>query len=185
MTNGKVLVSAGPVDGVRNDYLAPTYFFEHDGAYAPPRLRSGQLRRQAVRGTDAAAAHWPDPVRGTDERDLRLQLLLLSRSAWRPQINTCPDVLRPLHTYTITGYASTALSQAVGYGDDAAAAHQLPLLRIRNLATGRVRYCRTFDHSTMGWATGSTRACRRSSPSRGTSTRPSEVCVVANGISST
>ena len=185
MTNGKVLVSAGPVDGVRNDYLTPTYFFEYNGA---------SLNRVS------------DPANASDKPYVGRMLLLPTgqilfaaqtneiyvynyfscpEAAWRPQINTCPDVLRPLHTYTITGYRFNGLSQAVGYGDDAAACTNYPLLRIRNLATGRVRYCRTFDHSTMGVATGSTLVSTQFTVPWDIDQGPSEVCVVANGISST
>jgi len=32
MTNGKVLIAAGPVDGVGGSWLTPTYFFEFDGS---------------------------------------------------------------------------------------------------------------------------------------------------------
>ena len=57
--------------------------------------------------------------------------------------------------YTLDGRQLNGRSQAVGYGDDAAAATVYPLVRLHNRATGRVVYCRTFDHSTMGVATGS------------------------------
>ena len=47
-------------------------------------------------------------------------------------------------SYSLSGQRFNGLSQAVGYGDDAAAATNYPLVRIRHLASGDVRYCRTF-----------------------------------------
>ena len=76
--------------------------------------------------------------------------------AWRPQITSAPPLVRPGLSYSVSGQRFNGLSQAVGYGDDAAAATNYPLVRIRHHASGRVRYCRTFGHSTMGVATGST-----------------------------
>ena len=73
----------------------------------------------------------------------------------RPQITAYPSSVRPFHSYSISGRTFNGLSQAVGYGDDAAAATNYPLVRIRHNASGRVHYCRTWDHSTMGVATGS------------------------------
>ena len=77
-------------------------------------------------------------------------------SAARPQITAAPATLRPFHGYTLHGRVLNGLSQAVGYGDDAAAATNYPLVRLRHLATGHVSYCRTYDHSTMGVGTGAT-----------------------------
>jgi hypothetical protein len=74
--------------------------------------------------------------------------------AWRPHITSVASYLRAGGTYTLQGQQINGLSQAVGYGDDAASATNYPLIRIRNKTTGHIFYCRTFDHSTMGVATG-------------------------------
>src|SRR3954468_14308744 len=74
---------------------------------------------------------------------------------WRPVIQTCPATFQPGTTIQISGTQFNGLSQAVGYGDDCQAATNYPLVRIVNKQTGRVRYCRTFNHSSMGVATGS------------------------------
>jgi hypothetical protein len=76
------------------------------------------------------------------------------------------------------------MSQAVGYGDDAAAATNYPLVRIRHLATGTVTYCRTVDHSTMGVATGTSIQSTNFVVPLGLPQGASEICVIANGISS-
>jgi hypothetical protein len=84
----------------------------------------------------------------------------------------------------LKGQQLNGLSQAVGYGDDAASATNYPLIRIRNRATGRVVYCRTFDHSTMGVATGTSVQSTCFAVPFGIEFGPSKICVVANGISS-
>ena len=76
------------------------------------------------------------------------------------------------------------LSQAVGYGDDAAAATNYPLVRIRHIASGKLSYCKTFDHSTMAVATGTTIESTNFAVPLGIEEGASEICLVANGISS-
>lgn len=184
MTKGKVLISAGPVDGIRNNFLAPTYFFEFDGS---------SLTRIA------------DPPNATDVPYIGRMLLLPTGqilfaaqtnaiyaydyhscppSSWRPQITSYPSTVRRWHTYTLHGRNLNGLSQAVAYGDDASAATNYPLVRIRNLASGHIVYCKTFDHSTMGVATGSSIESTNFMVPFAIGSGPSEICVVANGISS-
>jgi hypothetical protein len=184
MPNGNVLCVAGPVDGVSGHYLTPTYFFEFDGSALvrvadPPNtagppftgrmmlLPTGQV--MFVAGTPAIYVY--TPAGGPDP-------------AWRPQITAAPFILRPLHTYTLHGRQLNGLSQAVGYGDDAASATNYPLVRLRNLATGRVVFCRTFDHSSMGVATGTSVQSTNFAIPWGVDSGLSEICVVANGIAS-
>jgi hypothetical protein len=165
------------------NWLTPTYFHEFDG---------GALRRTA------------DPPNATDFPYIGRMLLLPTgqvlfaaqtdevyaytyfscpAAAWRPQITSAPSSVRPYRTYTVTGRLFNGMSQAVGYGDDTSAATNYPLVRIRHLATGRVRYCRTFDHSTMGVATGAATVSTNFVVPL-LDEGPSELCVVANGISS-
>ena len=47
------------------------------------------------------------------------------------------------------GFKFNGASQANSYGDDAQEATNYPIVRITNVATGHVFYCRTHDHSTM------------------------------------
>ncbi len=184
MTNGKVLITAGPVDGVRDDFLPPTYFFEYDGA---------ALKRVT------------DPANATNVPYIGRMLLLPTgqilyaaqtnaiyvynyfgciSAAARPQITSHPLTVRPFHSYTLHGRLLNGLSQAVGYGDDASAATNYPLVRIRHLASGTVTYCRSFDHSTMGVGTGAAVHSTNFFVPCGIPPGPSEICVVANGIAS-
>jgi hypothetical protein len=87
-------------------------------------------------------------------------------------------------SYSLSGRLFNGMSQAVGYGDDASAATNYPIVRIRHLATGKVRYCRTYDHSTMAVATGAAIVSTNFTAPGDIEEGPSELCVVANGISS-
>ena len=184
MTSGKVLVSAGPVDGTQSNFLSPTYFFEYDGSALrrvsdPPNatgvpyigrmllLPTGQILFAAQTNAIYAYNYFSCPD-----------------AAWRPQITSCPPVVQPGLGGSLEGRLLNGLSQAVGYGDDASAATNYPLVRIRHLATGTVTYCRTHDHSTMAVATGAAIESTEFFVPWGIKAGLSELCVVANGISS-
>jgi hypothetical protein len=184
MTNGRVLIAAGPVDGLRDSFLGPTSFFEFDGS---------SLNRVA------------DPVNATNVPYIGRMLLLPTgqilfaaqtddiaiysyfgciNPAAQPHITACPAIIRPLNSYTLSGRLLNGLSQAVGYGDDASAATNYPLVRIRHLTSNTITYCRTFDHSSMGVATGNTIHSTNFSVPPGIPLGASEIVVIANGIAS-
>jgi hypothetical protein len=183
MPNGKVLLVVGPITP---DFSGPSSFFEFDPsndslavAPNPPNaggpafvgrmllLPSGQVLFTAGSNNAQlyAPAGSPDP-------------------AWKPQITSVPSSVRPGFTYTLKGRQLNGLSQACMYGDDAMAATNYPIVRIANQATGHVFYCRTHDHSTMGLQTGTVIHSTQFTVPSGIETGPSEICVIANGISS-
>jgi hypothetical protein len=51
--------------------------------------------------------------------------------------------------YVIVGTKLNGLSQATAYGDDLQNATNYPIVRLTNVTTGHVFYCRTHGHSTM------------------------------------
>jgi hypothetical protein len=67
-----------------------------------------------------------------------------------------PRQLRPGRSYRLHGRQLNGLSQACAYGDDQQMATNYPLVRLRGRPSFGERYCRTFNHSTMGVATGAT-----------------------------
>ena len=184
LPNGRVLCVGGPVDGVSGHYLSPTYFYEFDGVNLvritdPPNAGSVPfVGRMLLTPTGevffANASHQIyayDPSGAPD-------------AAWRPQITSTPSFVRPFFSYTLHGRQLNGLSQAVGYGDDASAATNYPIVKIRNVASGHVRYLHTFDHSSMGVATGFSIQSTTFSVPFGTETGLSQVTVIANGIES-
>jgi hypothetical protein len=101
--------------------------------------------------------------------------------AWRPHIHA----IAPLGGghYRLKGTQLNGLSQANIYGDDCYPATNYPLVRLKNDATHKVYYCRTYDFSTMGVATGGAlESVRFRVPSLPHGSY--DLCVVANGISS-
>jgi hypothetical protein len=186
LPNGKVLCVAGPVDGVSGDYLGPTYCFEFDGQSltrvpdAPIlqpstvpydgrmlMLPSGQVLFAV--GTPGIAVYTPD---GRPD------------PCWRPIITQFPLLVRPQHTYTLFGQQLNGLSQASVYGDDASMATNYPLVCIRNPRSGKVVYCRTSDHSSMGIGTGTAVHSTQVLVPRNIEHGQSEIAVIANGIPS-
>jgi len=184
LTNGRVLIAAGPVDGNRDSWLTPTLFYEFNGTTLsrisdPPNstdvpyigrmllLPTGQVLFAAQTNEIYAYTYFSCP-------DV----------CWRPHITSSPSVVCPLFSYSLFGRLFNGMSQAVGYGDDASAATNYPLVRIRNIATGSISYCRTFDHSTMAVDTGQSIVSTSFTVPSSIEEGLSELCVVANGISS-
>ncbi len=66
----------------------------------------------------------------------------------------CRRRLHPGRTYRLHGRQLNGLSQACAYGDDQQMATNYPLVRLWGPHHVGAVYCRTFDHSTMGVATG-------------------------------
>jgi hypothetical protein len=184
LPNGKVLCAAGPVDGVSGDYLRPTFFFEYDGE---------SLTRIASPGNSTGV-----PYEGRMLLTPTGRVLFAADTAeiyvyapdcepcpdWRPCVRSCPRVLRPLHSYTLFGTQFNGRSQAVSYGDDAQMATNYPIVQVRNRASGTVKYCRTFDHSTMAVATGDDLVWTNFTVPLDIETGPVELRVIANGIAS-
>ena len=184
LPNGRVLCAVGPVTGRRDDYLSPTYFFEYgDGNLVrvtdPPNAfgvpfagrmmlaPTGQVLFAA--GTPEIYVYTPGdaPVAGAE-----------------PTITQYPPEIERLGVYSLEGTQLNGLSQAVAYGDDAASATNYPLVRLRNLQTGRVRFCRTFDFSTMAVATGTAVHSTRFAVPVDADLGATELSVIANGITS-
>lgn len=179
LPNGDVLVAASP--GV---YLAPASILVFDGAHfttvaAPPNapndssynIRLLVLPTGQVLETDSSDDVEIYTPGGAPDRSIA------------PAISSVPTTLTHGNTYTVSGIRFNGFSQANAYGDDAQAATNYPLVRIRNNATGHIFYARTHDHSFMGVASQATVSTMFDVPSTielGAST----LVVVANGIHS-
>lgn len=183
MPNGHVLCVAGPA-GEGGSFPGPTQFFEFDGASLtsipnPPNnggppftgrmllSPSGQVLFAA--GSNQIFAYTP-----TGSPD----------PAWAPHITSCPTSIEAGHSYVLQGRQLNGLSQAVSYGDDATSATNYPLVRVKHLASGRVYFCRTFNHTTMGVATGTSIHGTTFKVPFGAPAGASQLVVIANGIAS-
>jgi len=183
LPNGNVLCVAGPA-GEGGAFPNPTNFFEFDGSSLnpvpnPPNnggppfvgrmllLPTGQVL--FANGSTDIEVYTPSGG---------------PQVAWRPQLTSYPPFVRAKRTYTLHGRQLNGLSQAVSYGDDASMATNYPLVRIQSATSGKVWYCRTFDHSTMGVATGSTIQSTFFKVPLGVDLGPATLTVIANGIPS-
>jgi hypothetical protein len=184
LPNGKVLLAGSPAPPC--SYPGPTSFFEYDpaantatlitspsnagGACYKGRLLlvpSGKVLFSTQSGT--VAVYTPDGA---------------PNNAWQPVIISCPTVLGPGHTYVISGQQFNGLSQACSYGDDATMATNYPIVRLTNISTGVVTFCRTANHSTMGVATGAATVSTTFTVPPGLGQGSYSLVVIANGIPS-
>ena len=183
LPNGNILVAVAPVDGSEKNYLSPTAFFEFDGQMLnrvpdPPNnggppfegrllvVPSGQVLFAA--STPEIYAYTPDGAPNEE---------------WRPSIAECPEAVTAGTTFTLSGRQLNGMSQASMYGDDVQAATNYPIVRITT-ATGRVVFCRTSGHSTMGVATGANVVQTNVDVPAAIENGPAQLVVVANGIAS-
>jgi hypothetical protein len=106
-------------------------------------------------------------------------------AAWKPTIMDCPTVMLTSSQYLIRGTQFNGLSQACSYGDDAQMATNYPIVRLTYTAAQIVVFLRTFNHSTMGVATGNTIVSTNVQvPDFIVPTGQWDLVVIANGIAS-
>ncbi len=185
LPGGKVLFTAGPIDGTAGNFLAPSRFFEFDGTSLarvtdPPNADCPTYQGRLLplpNGQVLWAREDKDEMYAYTNTEA-------PQDAWRPVIDTCPRVLVPGASIRLSGRQFNGLSQAQGYGDDYAASTNYPLVRVRHLRTGAVRYCRTSGHSSMGVATGAATVSTLVDVPADLALGLSVIEVVANGIPS-
>jgi len=183
MTNGRVLCVAGPA-AEGGSFPGPTSFFEFDGAALTPvpnppnnggppfvgrmlLIPTGQVL--FATGSTQIFAYTPNGA---------------GDPAWAPHVTSFPATMESGHSYSLQGRQLNGLSQAVSYGDDCSCATNYPLVRIKHLASGKVYFCRTFNHTTMGVATGTSIQGTTFKVPFGAPVGESELAVIANGIAS-
>src|SRR5436190_9447283 len=104
------------------------------------------------------------------------------QDAWRPTIQAITD--NNNGTFTLTGTQLNGLNEGSAFGDDFATATNYPILRM-NDKNGNVVYARTFNWSSTGIATGSTRETTKFTLPPGRKlTDFTTFTVIANGIPS-
>jgi hypothetical protein len=104
-------------------------------------------------------------------------------AAWRPTITAAPATVARAASAQVTGTQFNGLSEAGKYGDQFDAATDYPLVRIGNVATGHVVYCRTHGYP-EGVATGAKPVTTTFDVPAGAETGAAKLTVVANGIAS-
>jgi len=195
LVNDHVLFGIAPVNNVLGDYLTPTTFFEFDGTNVvrtsdpPNNDHPPYVSRMLLLPTGDVMF-----AREDDSNFYAYTEYGSPNTALRPVITPCPTTVMAGSTLQLSGLRFNGASQAVAYGDDSMAATNYPLVRIRNNQTGHVRYCRTFNHTTvdsagnvmpsMGVATGASVITTSVAIPANLELGKSELFVVANGIAS-
>jgi Kelch motif len=182
LPNGNVLCVAGPVqsDGWAGN---PSHCYEFDGALLNPAPDPPNAASKSTWETRMLLLPTGEVLLSARSNDIRVYQPDGSPDpSWAPEITSSPVSVAAGGTYTLKGRQLNGLSQANSYGDDATMATNFPLVRITNLGTGHVRYCRTHGFSTMGVATGNVVHSTQFDVPGDIETGPSQLCVVANGI---
>jgi hypothetical protein len=181
LPNGRVLFSSAPF--VNNYWGQPVSFFEYDpvsnsiSAAATPTNNGNIIYMSRMMLLPSGQVLF-----GVGGKDIQCYTPHGEpHDAWRPTIHAIVP-LGGSH-YRLKGTQLNGLSQANIYGDDCYPATNYPLVRLRNDGTHKIFYCRTYDFSTMGVATGgSLESVRFTVPNVPHGSY--DLCVVANGISS-
>jgi hypothetical protein len=176
LPSGNVLCAMG------HDWNPPTYFLEYDGTQFvrvpdPPNNNDVAFNGRLL----------PLPTGEVLFADSSIYLYTADGGpdpAWKPTITSVATDLMRGGSYLLTGTQLNGLTNANSYGDECGVATNYPIVRITNVASGHVSYCRAHDPSTMGLATGATPVTARFDVPAGVETGPSRLEVVANGIAS-
>jgi hypothetical protein len=102
---------------------------------------------------------------------------------WRPTITSMPGTITRGTTAQLTGTQLNGLSEAAKYGDEFDAATNYPIVRLKNVATGHVAFCRTHGYP-VGVGTGVALITTSFDIPAGAETGASKLAVIANGIAS-
>ena len=196
LVNGNILFGAGQAQKDEfGNYSQPSWFFEYDGSAF---FKTNDPPNSNCRTMDSRLLLLPDGsvmfCRQNDSSFYAYQSPATPQDSFRPVIQTCPTTLLLGSTIQISGLQFNGLSQAVAYGDDSQTATNYPLVRIVNKRSNHVRYCRTFQHTTvdingntipsMGVATGTALITTNVEIPVNTEPGDSQLFVVANGIPS-
>jgi hypothetical protein len=187
LPNGNVLlaVNGGPKPGQDPYSGPPTYFFEFDGTNLNPEPAIPNAAGEEAFRMNLLVLPTGQILEADGSKDIEIYSPsdATHNSSWEPVINSAPSVVSRGQSYAITGVRFNGMSQASMYGDEGQNATNYPLVRITNLATNHVFYCRTHDHSSMAVASSNVVSTHFDVPPTA-ETGPSKLEVVANGIAS-
>ena len=186
--NGNVLIAAagGPKPPHGSPFSGPpTYFFEFDGTSLTPEPAIPNAAIDDCFNLNLLVLPTGQILEADGSKDIEIYTPndTTHNSSWEPVINSAPSTVSRGQSYTITGIRFNGMSQASMYGDEGQNATNYPLVRITNLATNHVFYCRTHDHSSMAVASSNVVSTHFDVPPT-QETGPSNLEVVANGIAS-
>ncbi|MCE5293424.1 MAG: hypothetical protein LLF94_02265 [Chlamydiales bacterium] len=188
LPNGNILVCVGAIND--QDFgnlfgIPPAKFFIFDGAslieqpgFANSSDVYSSLYAMVVLPTGEILC-----VNGTNDVEIFTSDDKCYHRNWAPRVSSAPKKVCAGKTYKIKGIRFNGMSQGAMFGDESQSATNYPLVRITNIATGHVFYCRTHDHSFMGVASKKKVTTYFDVP-KNIESGKSKLEVVANGIPS-
>ena len=117
---------------------------------------------------------------GTATNDFVYTPVGTPQNVWKPTISSIAGTADG--SFTLTGTQLNGLSQGESYGDEGNAQTNYPLVRLVSGST--VRYARTFNHSTLAFATGAASVQTHFTLPQGIPAGTYQASAIANGIAS-
>ena len=182
LPNGKVMVLGAP--GPPCNYPAPTTVFLYDPASNAATVIPGPSNANgAPYGARLLLLPNGQVLYSASRKDIEVYTPDPGlQTSWKPTITEIPGTLTLGQAYPISGTQFNGLSQACSYGDDVQMATNYPIVQLQS--GGKIYYLRTFNHSTMGIATGAAIVSTNIYVPTNVPTGPAKVVVIANGIAS-
>ncbi len=182
LPNGKVLLTASPAPPC--SFPGPTHFFEYDPATdtLSPAPSPGNSSEPCFKGRFLLLPNGQVLFTNQSSTVSIYTPGGAPQPSWKPTVTTVPTFMATGHDYLVSGFQFNGLSQACYYGDDATMATNYPIIRLHQ--GGKVIYCRTAHHLTMGVATGSEVVSTIVSIPPTVPAGAYDLVVVANGIPS-
>jgi hypothetical protein len=176
--NGKMLIMTSPLI-----FNSGSIFFEWDGSHL--NQVSGPPNAPNVSSFQGHLLVLPTgQIMYTDyTNDVEIFTPTPGNYNWAPSASLTSLAISRGSSFVLGGFKFNGLSQASAYGDDLQNATNYPIVRITNVATGHVFYCRTHNHSTMAVGYAGPAKTTLDIPAN-MEIGPSYLEVVANGIPS-
>lgn len=186
LPNGNVLCLVGTVQPAGSSEPGQTFgvqFFEFDGTALNPVPGAASASSAYTYNCRVLLLPTGQVLLSTSTNDLEIYTPSGGPQAgWRPHIRHVARHLETGRVYRVHGRQLNGLSQACAYGDDQQMATNYPLVRL--WGHHGAFYCRTFDHSTMGVATGNTINHTHFEVPKDVPHGEYRLVVIANGIAS-
>lgn len=186
LPNGNVLCLVGTVQPAGSSEPGQTFgvqFFEFDGTALNPVPGVASASSAYTYNCRVLLLPTGQVLLSTSTKDLEIYTPSGGPQAgWRPHITHVARHLETGRVYRLHGRQLNGLSQACAYGDDQQMATNYPLVRL--WGHHGAFYCRTFDHSTMGVATGNTIHHTHFEVPKDVPQGKYRLVVIANGIAS-
>jgi hypothetical protein len=182
LPNGKVMVVGAP--GPPCNYPSPTTVFLYDPASNTASVITGPSNADgAPFGARMLLLPTGQVMYSASRKDIEVYTPDAGGQAeWKPTITDFPGTVYVGESYQISGTQFNGLSQACSYGDDAQMATNYPIVRLH--IGGKTYYLRTFNHSTMGIATGAAIVSTNVYVPTNVPAGKASAVVIANGIAS-